>query len=105
MISIGPDGWVWDSFDQAMESDLSDETESQDKILQEDLEVDSQYLWPDEEEPNIDIGTDEEMKDVEMCELEMDNVFPVVDTGFWRKASQRAVGCCGHSIKIIYPLT
>src|SRR6202022_1574692 len=64
-----------DSFDQATESDLSDETESQDKILQEDLEVDSQYLWPDEEEPNIDIGTIEKMKDVERGELEMDNVF------------------------------
>ena len=64
-----------DSFDQATESDPSNETESQDGTLREDLNADSQYLRPDDDKLNIDIGTNQEMKDVEMRELEMDNVF------------------------------
>src|ERR1700737_4674202 len=64
-----------DSFDQATESDPSNETESQDGTLREDLNADSQCLQPDDDKLNIDIGTNQEMKDVEMHELEMDNVF------------------------------
>src|ERR1700737_3896984 len=87
-----------DNFDQARESDLSDETESQDKILQEYLEVDSQYLWPDDEEPNIDIGTDEEMN--EMCELEMDNVFLSLIQDFAEKCRKEPWVAVGTVLKL-----
>ena len=78
---------------QGMEADESES--GNDEMLQEDLDVDSQYLWQDDDEPNFAIGTDEGMKDAEMHELETDNVFLTLIQDFGkkrRKESWVAVG-------------
>ena len=72
--------------DQATEVDPSHETESEDdETMQEDLDADSQYIWEDNDEPNATIGTDEEMKDIEMHKLETDNVFMSLIQDFGKK--------------------
>ena len=73
--------------------------ESQDKTLREDFEADSQYLWPDDDELNIDIRTDEEMKDIEMCELEMDNVFMSLIQDFGEKCLKEPWVAVGTVLK------
>ena len=71
---------------QATEADPSDEMESRnDETLREDLDADSQYVWQDDDELNVAIGTVEEMKDAEMHELEMDNVFMSLVQDFGKK--------------------
>jgi hypothetical protein len=77
--------------DQATEADLSDETENRnDETLREDLDADSL---------NVAIGTDEEMKDAEMHELEMDNVFLSVVQDFGNKRLKEPCVAVGKVLK------
>jgi hypothetical protein len=65
--------------DQATELDSSKETQG------EDFDIDSQYILQDDDEPNTPDGIDEEMKDAEIQELEMDNVFLSLVQDFGQK--------------------
>ena len=58
-----------------MGQDSYNQTESEDETMSDDLDADSQYVWPDDDESDAAVGTDEEIKDVERDKLETNNVF------------------------------
>lgn len=87
-----------DSFqhDHATEPDPSDGSESgNDETLQENLDADSQYVWQDDDEPNVAIG----MKDAEMRELETDNVFLSLIQDFGQKCRNEPWVAVGAVLK------
>ena len=86
---------------QAMELDPSHETESEeDETTPEDLDADSQYIWQDDDEPNAAVGTDEEMKDIEVNELEMDNVFMSLVQDFGKKRRKEPWVAMGSILRV-----
>ena len=73
--------------DETMETDSSEETESRNEppVDRDDIDVDSHYIWQDDEELNVGVGRDDEMNDVEMHELETGNVFLSLIQDFGKK--------------------
>jgi len=72
--------------DETTEMDSSDETESRNhETLPEDLDADSQYVRESDDELNVAIRSDEEMKDADMHKSETGNVFLSVVQDFGKK--------------------
>ena len=86
--------------DQSMDLDPSDDAESDGETMSEDLDADSQYVWEDDDDSNSAIRTDEEMKDVEIHELETENVFMSLIQDFGKKRRKEPWVAVGSVLRV-----
>jgi hypothetical protein len=71
---------------QLSAEDIFRDTDSEeDETMSEDLNVDSQYEWQEDDDPHVETKLQQEMKDLETERLEMNNVYMSLIQDFGKK--------------------